>query len=65
MFINATVPNGVVYLRADRIESVCPQVETSTTGESVITMINGKEWYVKEETSFLMDKIYYQSQQEM
>ena len=73
MFIAVTLPHGIAYLRADRIESVMPIAQSEAekiNGQShqhrtMITMIGGEEdaWWVAEETPFVIDKIMHEIRQ--
>ena len=68
MFIAVTLPHGIAYLRADRIESVMPIAQSEidrVTGNNpdshihrtMITMISGSddnEWWVSEDADTIM-----------
>ena len=69
MFIEVTLPHGIAYLRADRIESVMPIAQSDDNRmdddqpRTMIDMIGSSEeisWWVTEPASIIMDRVKHQ-----
>ena len=67
MFIEVTLPHGIAYLRADRIESVMPIAQDPDLGRiddetqrTIITLIgsNESDWWVSEDAETIMERIH-------
>ena len=68
MFIEVEAPHGTAYVRADRIESVCPIAQDDNpmidndTPRTMIAMISSPEdaWFVIDDTATVMEKINHE-----